>query len=61
MAISKAHTITIRLTDEQHASLHAATKIGPYAISLTEILLRGITLATEELEAMNAARKGGDA
>lgn len=50
----KPHTITIRLTDEQRARLDAASKFGPYSISLTDIIVRGIELAAKELEQMNA-------
>lgn len=54
--MSKPKTITVRLTDEQHARLHAASSIGPYRVSLTEIIARGIELASQELEQMDAAR-----
>jgi hypothetical protein len=56
--MSKPKTITVRLTDEQHARLHAASAVGPYRVSLTEIIARGIELASQELEQMNAARSG---
>lgn len=59
MAASKPFTITVRLTEAQRERLDAASAIGPYSISLTDIIARGIELAAIELEAMEAARKGG--
>lgn len=50
----KLHSITVRLTDEQRMRLDSAAKIGPYSISLTEIIARGIELAANELEQMSA-------
>lgn len=58
---SKPFTITVRLTDEQRQRLDDATAFGPYSISRTDIIARGIELASLELEAMAKARKGGAA
>jgi ABC-type cobalamin transport system permease subunit len=55
---SKPHTITVRLTQEQRERLDRAAILGPYALSLTDIIARGIELAAQELEQM-AAKKGG--
>ena len=55
--MAKNHTLTVRLTSEHHERLYAAANMGPYRISLTEIIARGIELAAQELEAMHA--KGG--
>jgi len=49
----------VRLTSEQRERLDRAASFGPYSVSLTEIVARGIELAAQELEAMEAARKGG--
>lgn len=57
--MSKNNALTIRLTDEQRARLDAAATLGPYKISLTEIVARGIELAAQELERMAASQKGG--
>lgn len=54
----KPSTITVRLTADQRDRLDRAGSIGPYRVSLTEIITRGIELAAQELEAMEAARKG---
>lgn len=54
--MSKQNTITIRLTDEQRERLDSASRRGPYSISLTSIIVRGIELAAEELERMEAKR-----
>ena len=53
---SKPLSLTVRLTREQRARLDAASSIGPYKVSFTEIVARGIELAAQELEAM--ASKG---
>ena len=60
--MAKSHTITVRLTDEQRQRLETATRLGPYSISLTEIVVRGIDLASIELEAMAraAVQSGGE-
>ena len=50
--MAKPHTITIRLTDEQRERLDALRRLGPYSISLTDIIVRGIELAAQELERM---------
>lgn len=55
----KSATITVRLTPEQRDRLDRAASFGPYSVSLTDIIARGIELAAQELEAMEAARKGG--
>ncbi len=59
MKTPKPSTITVRLTSEQRERLDRAASFGPYSVSLTEIVARGIELAAQELEAMEAARKGG--
>jgi len=53
----KPFTITVRLTEEQRARLDRAAKLGPYSITLTDIINRGIELAAAELERM-AERAG---
>lgn len=57
--VAKPFTISVRLTEAQRQRLDAASALGPYSIPLTEIIARGIELAALELEAMEAARKGG--
>lgn len=52
MAQPKTSSLTVRLTDEQRARLEAAANIGPYRVSITEIVTRGIELASCELERM---------
>lgn len=52
----KPHTITIRLTEEQRDRLDALRSLGPYTISLTDIIVRGIELAAQELERMEGRR-----
>ena len=54
---SKPYTITVRLTQEQRDRLDKACSLGPYNISLTDIITRGIELAASELEQM--AVRGG--
>jgi hypothetical protein len=49
----KPSTLTIRLTDGTRAELERAAKAGPYPISLTAIVERGIVLAVAELDSMN--------
>ena len=55
-SMSKGKTLTVRLSDETRARLEAASKLGPYEISLTTIVERGIVLAAAELEKMAEAR-----
>lgn len=50
--MAKSCTVTIRLTADQRARLDAATTLGPYRISISEIIARGIELAAQELERM---------
>jgi len=57
--VSKGNALTIRLTDEQRARLDAASTLGPYKISLTEIVARGIELAAQELERLFPTDEGG--
>lgn len=52
--MAKPRTITIRLTEEQHERLNSLRNLGPYSISLTDIIVRGIELAAQELERMEA-------
>lgn len=53
---AKPRTITIRLTDEQRDRLDGVRNLGPYSISLTDIIVRGIELAAQELERMEGRR-----
>lgn len=46
---AKTSTITVRLTKETRDKLDALSSRGPYRISLTSIIERGIDLAAEEL------------
>ena len=45
----KSSTLTVRLSEETRAKLDALSQRGPYRISLTSIVERGIELAAEEL------------
>lgn len=47
--MAKGSTLTIRLSDETRAKLDEITKRGPYRISITSVVERGIELAAEEL------------
>jgi len=53
--MKKPSTVTVRLTDDQRVRLEQAAKIGPYPISLTAIIARGIELAAQEIERMAEA------
>jgi predicted DNA-binding protein len=51
VADDKKHsTLTVRLTDETRKKLDELSQRGPYRISLTSIVERGIELAAAELE-----------
>lgn len=50
---TKSATLTIRLTAELRAKLDALAMRGPYRLSVTSIVERGIELAVQELERMN--------
>lgn len=50
MRVAKSHSVTIRLSAETHATLQQATKLGPYELTITAVIERGIALASEELK-----------
>lgn len=52
MAARKPTTLTVRLADNVRAELERAANGGPYPISLTAIVERGIVLAVAELDEM---------
>lgn len=54
---AKSSTITVRLTEDMRNKLDELSVRGPYRISITSIIDRGIELAAKELETLNA--KGG--
>ncbi|MBC6714726.1 hypothetical protein H9Q09_00820 [Aurantimonas sp. DM33-3] len=55
----KSTSLTVRLSTEARARLDAASQVGPYAISLTSVIERGIELAARELEEMAMTAKEG--
>lgn len=57
----KPFTLNVRLTEDQRLRLDKISSFGPYDVSITDIVVRGIELAALELEAMETARKGGAA
>ena len=52
--MAKGNVLTIRLSDETRAKLDALANRGPYRLSITSIIERGIDLAAQELAVMNA-------
>lgn len=58
-ARAKTHSITVRLTETQHSELHAATAQLPYEVSVTQIIIRGIRLASDEIASIAAILKDG--
>lgn len=48
--MAKGNALTIRITDETKATLDRLSQRGPYRISMTSIVERGIELAAAELE-----------
>lgn len=52
---SKGESLTIRLSAELKDRLDKACEAGPYRISKTSIVERGIELAIQEITRMNAA------
>lgn len=50
--MGKRSTLTVRLSDETRERLERATVTGPYRITITSVLERGINLALAELEAI---------
>ena len=48
----KSQTLSIRLTEEVRDRLERATTVGPYRVTMTEIIARGIELAAQELDEM---------
>ena len=49
---AKTKTLTVRLKEASYERLRVAAKLGPYELSLTTVIERGIELAAQELEAM---------
>ena len=49
---AKSKTLSLRLSDETHERLLRATTLGPYALSYTAVIERGIVLVERELEQM---------
>ena len=56
-ATDRTENLTIRITAETKAKLDEATKTGPYRLSKTSIVERGIDLAIEEIGRMNGGAK----
>lgn len=54
MAARKHTTLTVRLDHNVRTELERAANSGPYPISLTAIVERGIVLAVAELDEMAA-------
>jgi predicted DNA-binding protein len=50
--MAKGNALTIRISDETKEKLDRLSKRGPYRISITSIVERGIELAAAELEAL---------
>jgi hypothetical protein len=53
-AASKTSTLTVRLTTDMRDKLDRLAERGPYRISITSIIERGIELAAQELETLNS-------
>lgn len=51
--MGKTSNLTVRLSNETREKLDRLAERGPYRISITSIIERGIELAAAELEAMN--------
>lgn len=51
----KTATLTVRLSEDRKQALDEAATTGPYQISATSIVERGIDLAIAELNAMRDA------
>jgi len=51
----KGQTLTFRLSADRRERLERAAKHGPYSLTMTAIIDRGIDLAIAELEQMAAA------
>jgi transcriptional regulator with XRE-family HTH domain len=54
----KPNTLTVRLADNVRAEMERVATSGPYPISLTAIVERGIVLAVAEIDEMNAHSRG---
>lgn len=48
-ALGVKYQIAFRISRDMHRALRAATREGPYKLTLTQIVERGIRLAVEEL------------
>jgi predicted DNA-binding protein len=49
---TKQRTISLRLSDEMRERLERVSKLGPYEVSFTAIIERGIVLAEREMQAL---------
>lgn len=54
----KPNTLTVRLADKVRAEMERVASSGPYPISLTAIVERGIVLAVAEIDEMHAHSRG---
>jgi len=57
--VGKTAALTVRLSAEMHQKLHDLAERGPYRISITSIIERGIELAALELGQMAERAKAG--
>ena len=59
MSKAPGKIVGVRIPVQLRARIDQAVRVGPYRLTVSNILVRGITLALEELEAMRKAAKGG--
>jgi len=55
---SKTKTISLRLSDEMRERLERVSKMGPYEVSFTAIIERGIVLAEREMAELTERANG---
>lgn len=54
----KSKSLTIRLTDEMAETLNRLTQHGPYRVTITSIIERGLMLVEKELDEMRKEHGG---
>lgn len=60
MARKPTTSITIRMDADLRRRMDVAASVGPYALSLTSIIERGVELALQELEVIRSNQGEGE-
>lgn len=53
----KSAVVSVRITEALKDRVRSATEVGPICVTLTSLIERGLILACEEMEQINAERR----